>query len=179
MYLHSYLIALHIVAALYYNIQTLHCYLLFRDIIILVWRNMNIFGIELAPLFVPLKRRWETFAVFFWMGTFIFSTILLGPVIILIYTICFTEYSWLGLAYIVWILIDFRTCDRQIYIIKKIFHKINILKRRTDQMRNKICQKLENLETFLRFLPSEADKDFRSGQKWKLYKYFIFLKYNS
>ena len=112
MYLHSYLIALHIVAALHYNIQTLHCYLLFRDIIILVWRNMNIFGIELAPLFVPLKRRWETFAVFFWMGTFIFSTILLGPVIILIYTICFTEYSWLGLAYIVWILIDFRTCDR-------------------------------------------------------------------
>ena len=46
---------------------------------------MKIFTIELSPLSVPLKRRWETFAVFFWMGTFIFSTILLGPLIILLY----------------------------------------------------------------------------------------------
>ena len=67
---------------------------------------------ELAPLNVPLKRRWETFAVFVWMGLFIFSTILLGPVIILIYIICFTEYSWFGLTYILWILADSKTCDR-------------------------------------------------------------------
>ena len=73
---------------------------------------MKIFNIELSPLSVPLKRRWETFAVFFWMGTFIFSTILLGPLIILIYIICFTEYAWFGLAYIMWILLDSKTCDR-------------------------------------------------------------------
>ena len=46
------------------------------------------------------------------MGLFIFSTILLGPVIILIYIICFTEYSWFGLTYFLWILADSRTCDR-------------------------------------------------------------------
>ena len=46
------------------------------------------------------------------MGTFIFSTILLGPLIILIYIICFTEFAWCGLAYILWILFDSKTCDR-------------------------------------------------------------------
>ena len=73
---------------------------------------MKFLTIKFSPLFVPLKRRWETFAVFFWMGTFIFSTILLGPLIILIYIICFTDYAWCGLAYILWIIFDYKTCDR-------------------------------------------------------------------
>ncbi|VVC31910.1 Diacylglycerol acyltransferase [Cinara cedri] len=65
---------------------------------------MQIKGIEFAPAFVPLVRRYETLAAFVW--TYI---ILFGPITgwsVLLYVIIDTRYTWLGIAYLLWICID-------------------------------------------------------------------------
>merc|ERR1711915_1013826 len=75
-------------------------------------KSMKLFGIEFSPLFIPKHRRWETFAVFFWMTLFIFSTLLMGPVMIMIYILFFSNIWYLGVLYLIWMVIDINTCNR-------------------------------------------------------------------
>merc|ERR1711892_679555 len=73
---------------------------------------MKIFGVEFSPLSIPTQRRWETFAVFFWMATFMFSTIFMGPVFIMIYILFYSNYWYLGILYLCWVILDLKTCNR-------------------------------------------------------------------
>lgn len=41
-----------------------------------------------------------------------FSTIFLGPVFIMIYILFLTNYWYLGILYLVWVLLDLNTCNR-------------------------------------------------------------------
>merc|ERR1711936_852407 len=74
--------------------------------------KMKILGIQFSPLKIPSKRRWETFAVFFWMATFMFSTLFLGPVFILVYILFYTRFWHLGIVYLLWMVFDIKTCFR-------------------------------------------------------------------
>jgi hypothetical protein len=68
---------------------------------------MKIFGIEYAPLLIPLKRRKQTLAVSIWIGSFFF----MGPVvtILLIYLLFYTKYYFISLLYLAWYIADKQT----------------------------------------------------------------------
>ena len=67
---------------------------------------MEIFGIQFAPFWIPFERRLQTFAVLFWISTFLF----LGPTSssILIYLL-WTPYRWITILYVTWVIYDYNT----------------------------------------------------------------------
>ena len=65
---------------------------------------MKIFGIELAPLHIPWKRRLETFIVYQWVVSFMFLGF--GCLFTAIYILLFTQYWYLVLAYLVYYMAD-------------------------------------------------------------------------
>lgn len=71
---------------------------------------MKIFGIQFAPLNVPLHRRLQTLIVALWFFAFAFSAFL--DIFITVYLICFTRYWWLMLLYLVWIYLDRETASK-------------------------------------------------------------------
>ena len=52
---------------------------------------MKLMGVEFSPLSIPMERRLQTFAVFFWMGLFVASTLLCLPWILLAYLLLFSR----------------------------------------------------------------------------------------
>ncbi|XP_059353584.1 2-acylglycerol O-acyltransferase 2-A-like [Daphnia carinata] len=68
---------------------------------------MKIFGIEYAPLLVPLERRRQTWAVFVWIGSFFF----MGPAALLgfLYLFFFTRFYFVPLFYVAWYVADIKT----------------------------------------------------------------------
>ncbi|KAK7069115.1 Diacylglycerol O-acyltransferase 2 [Halocaridina rubra] len=68
------------------------------------------FGPKFAPVNIPLKRRLQTFAVFFWMSSFLFMGF--GSLFLLLYLFFYTQYWWFSLAYFTWFLGDRTICVR-------------------------------------------------------------------
>lgn len=67
---------------------------------------MKFLGIEFAPIFnLPLQRRLQTLAVFFYVFVFLQGVSLLG--FILLTYLLFTDYYWLTLVYAFWYYLDF------------------------------------------------------------------------
>ncbi|XP_018568259.1 2-acylglycerol O-acyltransferase 2-like [Anoplophora glabripennis] len=62
---------------------------------------MEIFGIQFAPLNVPLERRIQTLAAATWMVAMAFGGFI--GLLIALYLIAFTKYWWLTLLYLLWI----------------------------------------------------------------------------
>ncbi|XP_068241795.1 2-acylglycerol O-acyltransferase 1-like [Palaemon carinicauda] len=67
-------------------------------------------GPKFAPINIPVARRLQTFAVFFWMSSFLFMGF--GSLIGLIYLFFYTKYWWFSLAYLTWYLGDRTICVR-------------------------------------------------------------------
>lgn len=69
--------------------------------------TMKIFGIDYAPLLIPLERRRQTWAVFVWIGSFFF----MGPagVIALLYMFFYTRFYFVPLLYLAWYIADSKT----------------------------------------------------------------------
>jgi 2-acylglycerol O-acyltransferase 2 len=70
---------------------------------------MMLFGVEFAPLFVPLQRRLQTFAVVCFVFVFLNNLSVLGTVV-LVYLL-FTRFYWLTLAYIAFYVYDMGSCE--------------------------------------------------------------------
>ena len=65
--------------------------------------KMELFGVKFAPILIPLERRLQTFAVLFWITTFLF----MGPLStsILVWLL-WTKYRWITILYITWVIYD-------------------------------------------------------------------------
>lgn len=68
------------------------------------------YGPKFAPINIPLSRRLQTFAAFFWMSSFLCMGI--GSLLLLIYLFFYTQYWWISLAYLTWFLGDRTVCNR-------------------------------------------------------------------
>jgi len=73
---------------------------------------MKILGVEFSPLSIPVERRLQTFAVFFWMGLFVASTLLCIPWLLLAYILLFSRLWFFGLLYLAWLYHDISSCNR-------------------------------------------------------------------
>lgn len=62
---------------------------------------MEIFGIEFAPLNIPLKRRMQTLAAASWFVTMIAGGFV--GFLFAMYLVLFTPWRWITLAYLLWI----------------------------------------------------------------------------
>lgn len=62
---------------------------------------MEIFGIQFAPLDVPLERRLQTLGVATWLTIVAFGTVV-GPLVTL-YLLVYTRFWWLTVLYLFWI----------------------------------------------------------------------------
>jgi len=71
--------------------------------------HVKLFGIEFAPLNVPLKRRLQTLAVLQWTLSFFFMGL---SCIALLITLLFTRFYWLTLLYGIWYVYDFYQPER-------------------------------------------------------------------
>ena len=68
--------------------------------------NMEIFGLNFAPISIPFERRLQTFAVLFWITLFLF----VGPLItILLVCLLLTSYWWITILYMTWVFFDWKT----------------------------------------------------------------------
>ncbi|GIX67579.1 2-acylglycerol O-acyltransferase 1 [Caerostris extrusa] len=68
---------------------------------------MKILGIEFAPLSLPLERRLQTAAVFYYCSSFIFlGTSMLGLCLYLL----FSKFFFIPLLYFTWFVYDHKTC---------------------------------------------------------------------
>uniref|UniRef100_A0A915IKV0 diacylglycerol O-acyltransferase n=1 Tax=Romanomermis culicivorax TaxID=13658 RepID=A0A915IKV0_ROMCU len=67
----------------------------------------QIFGVKFAPLFIPLHRRVETFAIVFHLFMFFISPFL--SLFLTVYLLFFTNYWYLVLLYGLWFIYDFET----------------------------------------------------------------------
>ena len=67
---------------------------------------MEIFGVKFAPVLLPLERRLQTFAVLFWISSFLF----MGPIStsILVWLL-WTKYRWITILYLTWFIYDRNT----------------------------------------------------------------------
>ncbi|KAJ8971205.1 hypothetical protein NQ314_000807 [Rhamnusium bicolor] len=71
---------------------------------------MEIFGIQFAPLNIPLERRIQTLAAAGWMITMAFGGLI--SLIVAIYLVLFTKYWWITVLYLIWAwVIDKDICD--------------------------------------------------------------------
>ncbi|XP_055357501.1 2-acylglycerol O-acyltransferase 2-A-like [Paramacrobiotus metropolitanus] len=70
---------------------------------------MEVLGVQLAPLHVPLERRLQTLAVLFHVSTFLFMGL---ASTILLFMLLFTSLSWLSLLYAVWYVYDWDRSSR-------------------------------------------------------------------
>jgi len=72
-------------------------------------KSWMLFGIEFAPIILPLERRLQTLAVFVW----IWSIIFLGAVstFVLLYMVAWTRFWWVALAYFTWMIVDRKTAE--------------------------------------------------------------------
>ena len=61
-------------------------------------------GMEFAPLSIPLDRRMQTFAVFFYMSTALFMG--MCTTALLAYLFFYTGYAWVTLLYLSWMAYD-------------------------------------------------------------------------
>lgn len=64
---------------------------------------MEIFGIQFAPLNVPLQRRLQTLAAAIWMVVLFSGGTGIGGFLVVLYFIAFTRYWWLTVLYLFWI----------------------------------------------------------------------------
>ncbi|XP_042206558.1 2-acylglycerol O-acyltransferase 1-like isoform X2 [Homarus americanus] len=68
------------------------------------------YGPQFAPINIPLRRRFQTFAVLFWMSTFLFLGA--SSTLFLLYLFFYTKYWWVSLCYLTWFLGDRTVCNR-------------------------------------------------------------------
>ena len=67
---------------------------------------MEIFGVKFAPVLLPLERRLQTFAVLFWISSFLF----MGPTsTVILLWLLFTKYRWITILYLTWFIYDRNT----------------------------------------------------------------------
>lgn len=71
---------------------------------------MKLLGIEFAPVWIPLERRLQTAAVFYYCFNFIFF----GFTVLLLsfYLVFFTKYYFLPLLYLTWLIYDRNKCSQ-------------------------------------------------------------------
>ena len=65
------------------------------------------FGLEFAPLKIPLRRRLQTLAVFYFCTEFLLLGFLSTALFVYLF---FTRYYWISLLYIVWFYYDRNIC---------------------------------------------------------------------
>ena len=70
---------------------------------------VKIFGIEFAPLFIPLERRIQTLCTLQWVITFLLGGF--GCLAIAMFLL-FTKYYWITLLYLIWYYYDKDTPER-------------------------------------------------------------------
>ena len=67
---------------------------------------MEILGVKFAPLLLPIERRLQTLAVFYWISTFLFLGFLTTSTLLLL---AFSPYKWITILYITWLIYDWNT----------------------------------------------------------------------
>jgi len=67
-------------------------------------RSWKLFGVEFAPLIIPIERRLQTLAVFTWIWMILFLGVT-GWIVVL-YMLFFTKYWWISVAYLTWMIAD-------------------------------------------------------------------------
>ena len=72
--------------------------------------SSKIFGMDFAPLLLPLERRLQTFAVFYWISAMLFQGLIVTS--LGIYLFFYTSYWWISLLYLTWMVYDLDTCNR-------------------------------------------------------------------
>ena len=72
--------------------------------------TFKLFGVEFAPTLLPLERRMQTVAVFYWISSFLFSGLLFTAV--MAYIFFYTSYWFIPLTYLTWMIYDLDTCNR-------------------------------------------------------------------
>ena len=70
---------------------------------------MKLAGMEFAPLSIPKERRLQTFAVLFWISSFLF----MGPVVfaLMVYLVLYSRFYWVSLFYLAWYIADRDTSE--------------------------------------------------------------------
>ena len=68
--------------------------------------SFKLFGIQFAPLIIPFKRRIETFAVGFWITTFLFLGFISHTIL---FILALTPYRWIAIFYLTWCVYDWKT----------------------------------------------------------------------
>ena len=69
-------------------------------------KTLKFFGIEFAPLYIPIERRLQTFAVFLWMSFFLFLGLLTAYLLV---HFLYTDYNWITYLYAAWVIYDWKT----------------------------------------------------------------------
>nr|UEK51601.1 PAGAT-like protein [Parasacculina yatsui] len=72
--------------------------------------SLRVFGLVFAPLRLPLRRRLQTAAVAFWIGSFLLMGLLFS--LFLLYLLAFTRWWFISLAYTLWMWTDLDICNR-------------------------------------------------------------------
>jgi len=73
-------------------------------------KSWKLFGLEFAPIILPLERRLQTLAVFVWIWSIIFLGAL--STILLVYMVLYTNYWWLAVAYFTWMIVDRKAAEQ-------------------------------------------------------------------
>lgn len=71
---------------------------------------MKIFGVDFAPLNIPMERRLQTIGILFFEFLFFQGGSVVGLTILI--SLLFTSYYWLTLVYIIWYIYDIETCHQ-------------------------------------------------------------------
>ena len=70
-------------------------------------KSVGLAGLQFAPFRIPLERRLQTFALFYWMSSFLFFGLFTTAV--LIYLFFYTRFWCLSLLYLAWMFYDLDT----------------------------------------------------------------------
>jgi hypothetical protein len=69
-------------------------------------KTLKFFGIEFAPIYIPIERRLQTLAVFMWISFFLFLGSATGS--FLVYLL-YTDFNWITFLYAAWVVYDWKT----------------------------------------------------------------------
>ena len=73
-------------------------------------KPFKVLGIEFAPISLPFERRLQTLATFTFMSLFLIFPLMNST--ILAYLLFYTQFKWIPLLYLAYVIYDRNTCNR-------------------------------------------------------------------